>query len=362
MGAGHERGHGHDHGHDRGHDHAHDHGHAGDAPPTSGPTSRVTPDLDPGASSWHGHGHGHDHGLLSSHGRDRDPRARRALAWTLLFNATFLGVEGSVGLATGSLALLSDAVHMLGDVTSLSLALVAARLADLPRTPRRSFGLVRAETLGAFINGLLLLLAAAVIAAEAAERLSGPPPEVPGLPVLVVGALGLLINLGSVAVLLRARGGRGDLNLRGALVHMAADALGSVGAIVAAVALLMGFPIADPLISVVIAGLVAWGAWPVLRESGKVLLQLVPDDVDLDALRAAMAAVPGVRGVHELHLWSLDGRFHVLTAHLVADPGEDRHALRDAVREVLRARFQVEHATLQVETEAEALHDGVPHD
>ena len=352
MGGGFGHGHGHGHGHGRpadaragakhapGHDRGHDHDQGHD----------------------HGHGHAHDHAHLSSHGRDRDPTARRALALTLGLNGAFFVVEGAVGLHTGSLALLGDAVHMLGDVASLSLALVAARLADLPRTPRRSFGLVRAETLGAFVNGLLLLLAAAVIAAEAAERLTGPAPEVPGLPVLVVGALGLLINLGSVAVLLRARGGRGDLNLRGALLHMAADALGSVGAILAAVALLMGFPIADPLISLLIAALVGWGAWPVLRESGKVLLQLVPDDVDLDALRAAVVAVPGVRGVHELHLWSLDGRFHVLTAHLIADPEVDRHALRDAVREVLRAGFQVEHATLQVETEAEAAHDGVPHE
>ncbi len=316
----------------------------------------------------HGHSHAHVHGpehvaALSSHGRsdERDAAARKALQLSLALNGGFLVVEALAGWWTGSLALLSDAVHMLGDVASLVLALIAARLAAQPWTSQRTFGLVRAETLGAFVNGLLLVLAAAWIGVEAVERALAPPADMPGLPVLIVGILGLAINVGSVVVLVRARGGAGDLNLRGALVHMAADALGSVGAVVAAVAIMAGHPEADTLVSVLIGGLVLWGAWQVLGAAGRVLLQLPPAGLDMEAVRATLCTPQPVIDVHELHVWSLDGSFGVLTAHLVIAEGADRHAVRDEARALLAARHDLRHVTLQVEIGEEAHHDGIPH-
>jgi cobalt-zinc-cadmium efflux system protein len=316
----------------------------------------------------HDHSHHHVHGSahdaeLRVHGRTsgRNAAARRALWWSLALNGGFLVVEAAAAWWTGSLALASDAIHMLGDVGSLVLALAAARLAATPWTAERTFGLVRAETLGAFVNGLLLVAAAGWIVVEAIERSLGPPVALPGWTVLVVGVLGLAVNVGSVVVLLRAEGAKDDLNVRGALLHMAADALGSVGAIVAAVAILAGYTEADLIVSLLIALLVGWGAVGLVRSAGRVLLQLPPKGLDMDGLRATLTELPEVVGVHELHVWSLDGSFGVLTAHLVVEEGADRHAVRDRVRALLLARHALRHVTLQVEVGDEADHDGAPH-
>ncbi len=317
------------------------------------------------------HDHSHHHRIhsdehvatLSSHGRsdERDQRARTALRWSLILNGGFLVVEAVAGWWTGSLALLSDAVHMLGDVASLILALGAARLAAQPWTEQRTFGLVRAEALGAFSNGLLLVVAAGWIGFEVVDRLRSPAQAIPGTAVLVVGAIGLAINLGSVVALMRARGGAGELNLRGALLHMAADALGSVGAIVAAIAIMAGHPEADTIVSVLVGALVLWGAWQIIRDSGRVLMQLPPADMDMREVRRTIRETDGVLDVHELHVWTLDGSFGVLTAHLVAADGCDRHELRDRARARLLAEHGLRHVTLQVEIGEEALHDRIPH-
>lgn len=282
----------------------------------------------------HGHGHAHAHGV-------------RALQGALLLNGGFLLIEAGVGWWSGSLALLSDAAHMAGDVAALVLALAAARLGEATASVGRSFGLRRAEVLGAFVNGLLLLGAVAWILVEAASRIGAGPPDVPGVPVLIVGLVGLAINLGSAWMLHRA--GSENLNVRGALVHMLADALGSVGAIAAAALVIAGHPIADPVISVGIAALVAVGTWGLLRDATRVLLQLPPAGLDLDALVAGLVAVPGVAAVHDVHIWSVDGRRAIVTAHVVLDGTcSPEDALAAALAAVERAA-PGSHATLQLE-------------
>ena len=266
---------------------------------------------------------------------------------TLLLNGAFFAVELAVGLATDSLALLSDAVHMLGDVGALALALAAAQLARRPADDRMTFGLVRAETLGAFLNGVTMVGACIYIVVEAVERATRGTPELPGLPILVVGALGLAINLASAAVLWRSN--RGNLNIRGALVHMIGDALGSLGAVIAALFVMAGESLADPIASLVIVLLVAWGTWSILRDSGRVLLQLPPRGVRVGALRHCLATVPDVVNVHDLHVWTLDGERVILTAHLATRPGASTAAVQRAAARALAAEHGVGHATLQVE-------------
>jgi cobalt-zinc-cadmium efflux system protein len=273
----------------------------------------------------------------------------RALLWALLFNGFFLVVEAVAGFVTGSLVLLADVAHMATDVAALALAYGAARLAARAPTAARSFGLIRAEVLGAFINGLILVLICAAVFKEAGARLALGAQAHPsaGWPVLVVGAVGLAINLGSAWYL--ARGDRANLNVRGALIHMLADALGSLGAMVAAVFMLLGYPEADAIVSILIGGLVLWAAWGLVRDSSSVLLQFAPDKVDCEAVRKAISEVSGVRDIHELHVWSLDHKAAVASVHIVTAPGSELAPLRVEVDSVLRGRFGIIHTTIQQE-------------
>jgi cobalt-zinc-cadmium efflux system protein len=275
------------------------------------------------------------------------------LGWSLAIHAGFLAVEAAVGWWTGSLALLSDAAHMLSDVAALGLAAMAARVALRPADAAHTFGFGRAEVLGGFVNALAQLLLCAWIAVEAVGRLRGEAPEIAGWPVLFTAVGGLLVNLASAWAL--SRGDRGDLNIRGALLHVLGDALGSVGAIVAAVALLFGVGWADAAVSLLVAGLVLVAALRLLREAGAVLLQRSPPGFPTEAVRAALAGMPGVDEVHDLHAWTMDGRYPLVTAHLVAAPGlgaAGEEALRFAAVELLRREHGVLHATVQVERHA----------
>ena len=260
----------------------------------------------------HAHTHGHTHGHAGS-----DAASVRALTWALVLNGAFLVVEVVLGLITGSLALLSDAAHMVSDVASLVLAPGAAVLATRAADAVRTFGWRRAEILGAFVNGLALVLAVVVIFWESGKRLVEGAPDVDPLPVLMGGTVGLAINLGSAWFLVKAESD--SLNIRGALLHMLADALGSVGAIVAAVGLWAGYPMADPIAGLLIGALVLYGSIGLLRESSAVLLQFTPPGVDTGAMERALAELAHVSSVHDLHLWSLDGKRPILTAHLVLD-------------------------------------------
>jgi cobalt-zinc-cadmium efflux system protein len=290
---------------------------------------------------------GHDHG--HSHGANRSLQ-RRALWIALVANAAFLGVEVAGGLVFGSLALLADAAHMLSDVVGLSVALVAQRLLDRPATARHSYGLQRAEVLGAQVNGLTLLVVSGWIVYEAAHRL-GHPAEVTGGGLLAVAAVGLAVNVASAVVLARAAGD--SLNMRGALLHMLADAAGSVGAIVAGVAVVVwGASWVDPVASIVIAALVLWSSWGLLRETARILLEGTPRGMDPDAVRTALSADPDVEAVHHLHLWNLASDVPALSAHVVLRGERTLHDAQ-ATGARLKARLEAEHgighATLELE-------------
>ena len=326
---------------------SHNHDHEPDRDHRPALPGSLSPGQGHAHSHSHGHGHGHGHGHAHSPGAGATSSSSRALALSLVLNGAFLLVELAVGLVTGSLALLSDAAHMLSDVGALALALVAARLALRPAEGARTFGMRRAEVVGGFVNGLTLLGACAFITWEAAERLRAGPPPVPGLPILIVGGLGLLINLGSAWAL--ARADRGNLNVRGALVHMLADALGSVGAMVAAGLVMAGFPAADPIVSLFIAALVLWGTVGLLRDTGRVLLQFPPAGFDVEGMCRGLEAVPGVASVHDAHVWTLDGQSAIVSVHLVAGVDADLEAVRACAVRRLEDDHGVRHSTLQVE-------------
>jgi cobalt-zinc-cadmium efflux system protein len=301
----------------------------------------------------HGHHHGHDHHHGHHHGG-----GERALWVAFLLNGGFLVCEAVAGFLTGSLALLSDAAHMVSDVAALAIALVAMRLARRPRSPRGTFGWRRAEVLAAFVNAVALVVACVFIVGEAITRLRAGPPPIPGGWVLAVGFVGLAINLGSAFALWRSGGD--SLNIRGALIHMLADALGSVGAIVAALCtLLFGWAAADPIASLFIAGLVLYGTWGLLRDSTAVLLEFAPPGTDADAVAAVLCESPEVAAAHDVHVWSLASGEPIVTAHLVLEPGpasrslDAAAAIRRAAADALYARFGVHHATLQVDAQDE---------
>lgn len=312
-------------------------------------------------SHMHGHDHGHSHGHLRGGGHggtagdsaDAGVGSRRALRVALVLNTAFLVIELALGLYTGSLALLSDAAHMVGDVGALMLALGASQLAARAASPGRSYGWLRAETLGAFTNGLALVVACAFIIREAVERLLTESPEIQAWPVFVAGLVGLLINVGSALALLRAD--RNNLNIRGALLHMASDALGSLGAMVSAVFLWYGVGAADPIVSLFIAGLVLYGAVGLLRDSARVLLQFAPPGINELTLRDALMGAEGMADVHDIHVWTLDGQTVVLSAHLVPSPGVSARALRERAESLLTEHFRIAHTTLQVEGAGECL-------
>jgi cobalt-zinc-cadmium efflux system protein len=293
----------------------------------------------------------------------------RALTFALVANGAFLLVELVGGIVFGSLALLADAAHMVSDVVALGIALVAQLLMARPATERHTYGFGRAEVLAAQANGVLLLAGAIAIVVEAIRRFGDPHP-LDATPVLVVGVIGLLVNVGSALVL--GRYAAGSLNLRAAMWHLGADALGSIAVIVAAVGVLVAdLEWLDPAASLVIAGLVVWGGWQVLRGSVRVLLEAAPVGIDVAAVRQALAAEPDVDAVHHLHVWSVASETAALSAHVVLVGDDwtlhDAQDRADALKAMLVARFGIEHATLEVECHAcepveDAAHGGhAPH-
>ena len=295
---------------------------------------------DGGAHDDHG---GHTHGI----GRGLQ---RRALWISLVANAGFMVAEVAGGLAFRSLALLADSAHMLSDVAGLAIALTAQRLIDRPATARHSFGLQRAEVLGAQANGLTLVAVAGWIVFEAVRRI-GEPADVVGLGLLIVATLGLAVNVGSALLLARAQGH--SLNMRGAFIHMVVDAAGSVAAIIAGIAVLAwGAAWVDPAMSIVIAALVLWSAWGLLRDTAQVLLEGTPRGMDAATVEAALAGDAEVETVHHLHLWNLASDVPALSAHVVLR-GEvtlhDAQASGDRLKALLDRRFGIAHATLELE-------------
>ncbi len=271
--------------------------------------------------------------------------------WIALgINAAMLVAEAVGGLLTGSLAVLADAGHLLSDVGSIGLALFAATLALRPAAGRMTFGYQRSEILAALTNGLLLVLVAIAIAFAAIGRL-GDPPSIDGLGVLGLGLLGLFGNIAATFVL--ARGEREDVNLEGVLRHSAADALGSIGVVLAgAFVLAGGSSIIDPIVSLVIAALIVASSWRLIAEPVGVLMEAAPSGVDVDAAGAAICEEEGVRSVHDLHIWTVTSGFGALAAHVVVAGECDRDLVRRRIELLLHERFDIDHTTLQMEEQA----------
>jgi cobalt-zinc-cadmium efflux system protein len=275
------------------------------------------------------------------------PGDRRALAAALVLVAGFLGLEVVAGVLADSLALLADAGHMLSDTGSLALALFAAWIAQRPATPERSFGYRRAEILAALANGVALVAVAVWVFVEAGRRLSDPQEPLGGW-MLAVGAVGLAVNVAAAWIL--SRRGSESLNVRAALRHVLADLAGSVGVVAAgAVVLGTGWAYADPVAGILIGLLVLASSWTILRDSVGILLESAPRGLDAEEVGHAMAAHPGVREVHDLHVWTITSGFPALSAHVLVDPGADCHGLRLQLQSRLREQFGLEHTTLQVE-------------
>jgi cobalt-zinc-cadmium efflux system protein len=294
------------------------------------------------------HAHGHDH-PDHSHAPAADAD-RRWLGVALGLILAFMVVEVAAGLLADSLALLSDAAHMLTDAGSIALALFAAGLAARPPHGRYTFGFGRAEILSAQVNGAALLVLAGVIAWEGVQRL-GDPPEVEGAIVLVIGLTGAAVNVGAAWALSRAE--RRSLNVEGARAHVLADLYASLGAALAGLLVLTaGFERADAIVALLVAALMVRSAFSLLSQSAGVLLEGAPRGLDPDAIGHALAAHPGVREVHDLHVWEVTSGFPALSAHVLVPAGEDCHARRAELERLLAERFGLTHTTLQVEHES----------
>jgi cobalt-zinc-cadmium efflux system protein len=290
-----------------------------------------------------GDAHAHAHGIA----RDAD---RRALRLALALIVSFMAVEVAVGALASSLALLSDAGHMLADAGAIALALLAARLADRPARGAMTYGMGRAEILSAQVNGATLLVLGVLVVYEAIRRLVAPP-AVDGGPVLAVALAGVAVNL--VAARLLAGAQRQSLNVEGSYRHVVTDLYAFAATAVAAVVILAtGFARADAIASLVVAALMLQSAFVLLRASGRVFLEAAPEGVDPDAIGHALAAQPGVVEVHDLHVWEVTSGFPALSAHVVVGADVDCHRRRADLEAMLGERFDIHHSTLQVEHQA----------
>jgi cobalt-zinc-cadmium efflux system protein len=299
-----------------------------------------------GAQHGHDHDHGHSHGPGHVHAQNESK-----VGWAALLTGGFMFAEAAGGLLSGSLALVADAGHMLTDAASLLLAWLAFRVARRPADWKRTYGFHRFQVLAAYSNGLTLGFIALAIVYAAAQRLHEPTEVLAG-PMLVIAAIGLLINLASFWVLHGAE--RDNVNIKGAMLHVLGDLLGSVAAIVAALVILWtGWTPIDPLLSALVALLILRSAWFLVREAGHILLEGAPGHLDVRTLREElMAAVPGVEDIHHVHAWSLTQNKPMVTLHArIADiSGGDRIA--SAIKRELHDRYGVDHATVEIECDA----------
>lgn len=295
--------------------------------------------------SRHDASHGHHHDLREGQSH--------ALKWSLIANAMFMIVEFVGGIVTGSLALLADAGHMLSDVAALTVALVAHRLLLRPPSDRHTYGLQRAEVVGAQLNSLILLGLAGWLVFESVRRFQNPT-DVEGGGVAVVAFLGLLVNAGSALLLHRHKGS--SLNLHGAFLHMTLDALGSVVALAAGLGIFFfGEDRLDAGASLLIALLIVWSAWDLLRDSIHVLLEGTPKGIDRGEVERSLTQDPAVESVHHIHVWNLASDVPALSAHVVVADESTLHEAQlhsDRLKEMLRERFGIEHSTLELECHA----------
>ena len=292
--------------------------------------------------------HSHSHPHAHSHGT-------RAFATVTLVNLAYTALEAGYGFATNSLVLLSDALHNLGDVLGLALAWGAAVMARRVPTERHTYGWRRATLLSPLANALLLVAFSGALGWEAVRRFNAPP-EIPAMAVMLVAALGIVVNLG--AAWLVRDGHDHDLNRRGAFLHLVADAAVSLAAVIAGAGMWwLGWVWLDPVTSLLIGAVVAVGAFGLLRESFNAAMDAVPRTIDQAAVRAFLLAQPGVRAVHHLHIWSLGAGEIAMTAHLVRPDDTDHDGFIDALNHALDDEFGINHPTLQIEHGAACEHD-----
>jgi cobalt-zinc-cadmium efflux system protein len=289
----------------------------------------------------HSHNHTHEH--------NHRPGSRHLII-VLSITAAYMLAEFLGGILTNSLALLADAGHMLSDVGSMTLAVIAMRFASKPRTASMTYGYFRAEILAAMANGITLVVVAIVIVYQAVMRLQAPP-EVRSGPMLAIATVGLLVNLAGAWILF----GKKDenLNVRGAFLHVLADALGSVGAIAAGVAMLVaGWYLADPIMSLFVALLILLSSGRLLKESVKILMEGAPSHVDMQELEATIRSVPGINDVHDLHVWTVTSGFDAVSVHIGVtncDTMADGQQLLTRLRDLIKERHGIDHTTIQLE-------------
>jgi cobalt-zinc-cadmium efflux system protein len=280
-----------------------------------------------------------------------DVTDRKRLLAALVLTLSMMIAEIVGGLVSGSLSLLSDAGHMLTDAAALLLSFLALKFAAKPSDERRTYGFFRFEILSAFTNALTLILMAVVISWEAIQRLHSPEPIRAGI-MMAVAAVGLVVNLGGMALLSKSK----SMNVRGAFLHVLGDALSSVGVLVAAaITWWTGWTLLDPILSIVIAAVIAFGAIRLLRQAIHILIEGAPDHAPFGEVVQALLSIGGVTGVHDLHIWTIGQNKHSLTAHVVVDAAcalDDYARILAEAREVLAARFRLDHSTLQLESAA----------
>ena len=299
----------------------------------------------------HGHQHGHTHAGHSHagghHHHAAPTDAGKAFFIAIALNSVFVVVEFGYGFIANSTALMADAGHNLSDVLGLGLAWAATWLGRRSPSERFTYGLRSSSILAALANAMLLFVACGAIGWEAFQRITQPP-AVSGMTVIAVAAAGIVVN--GLSAWLFFKGSKGDLNIRGAYLHMAADAAVSLGVVVAGVVMLVtGWYWLDPVISLVIVTVILVGTWGLLRESTHLALDAVPPHIDVAAVASYLDTLPGVTGLHDLHIWGMSTTESALTVHLVMPAGYPGDSVMDSITQTLAERFSIHHSTLQVE-------------
>ncbi|MGB3378764.1 cation diffusion facilitator family transporter [Allopontixanthobacter sediminis] len=302
-----------------------------------------------GSGHSHNHGHAHAHGHSHAHGHGHAPADfTNAFAIGVVLNTGFVIIEAAYGFWSGSMALIADAGHNLSDVLSLLLAWAASVLAKRAPSQRFTYGFKSSTILAAMANAGLLMVALGAILFETINRLADPAP-VAGMTMVIVAGIGIAVNTGTALLFMRGR--KDDLNIRGAFLHMAADALVSVGVVVAGIAILLtGAWWIDPVTSLVIVAVIAWGTWGLLRDSVKMGLLAVPEGIEEGEVRNFLSSLPGVDAVHDLHIWAMSTTETALTAHLVMPAGATGDGFLRDVSDRLAHDFRIGHTTIQIET------------
>lgn len=298
----------------------------------------------------HGHIHHSHHDRHGPHGH-MPTNFSRAFAIGIALNIIYIIVEVTYGLLSGSMALLADAGHNLSDVLGLAVAWAGAELSKRPPSKQFTYGLGGSSILAALLNGLFLLVACGAIAWEAIERFSAPS-EVASMTVIIVASIGIVINFGTAMLFMR--GQKEDINIRGAFLHMMADAAVSAGVVIGGIAIFYtGFNWIDPLISLFIVALIFWSTWGLLSEAVRMSLAGVPRDIDVEAVLEDLSSLPGVETVHDLHIWPMSTSETAMTAHLVIPGGHPGKRFLADVQASMKERFAIHHITIQIELEDE---------